>query len=87
MAKYAEGDQLWWFIAGNLCQSPADYFMGGREIVFVARTARIPVRAEEYLSLIYGDWRTPRRDYVAHRDKGTVLRLGDIRAGDPRHGT
>ena len=81
VAKYADGDQLWWVVDGNLCRAPAAYFAGRREITFAGRAARIPAEAEAYLSLIYGDWRTPRRDYVAHRDDGSALRLDPAEAG------
>jgi hypothetical protein len=81
VAKYADGDRLWWFVDGNLCHAPAAYFTGRREIAFADRAALIPAQAEAYLSLIYGDWQTPRRDYVAHRDDGTALRLEDIDDG------
>jgi len=72
-AKHAAGDHLWWFLDGNLCRAPRAFFEGRREIAFEGRAARIPAAAEDYLALIYGDWRTPRRDYVAHRDDGTAL--------------
>ena len=91
-AKFPDGDHLWWFLDGNLCRAPRAFFEGRRELAFEGRAARIPAAAEDYLALIYGDWRTPRRDYVAHRDDGTALRGGAAGAGatgtsdDPRHG-
>ena len=86
VAKYADGDHLWWFCGRMLCRAPAAYFAGRREIAFAGRAARIPAEAEAYLSLIYGDWRTPRRDYVAHRDDGSALRLDSPGSVGPRHG-
>jgi len=86
VAKYADGDYLRWYSGHLPCRAPATYFAGRREIAVAGRMARIPAEAEAYLSLIYGDWRTPRRDYVAHRDDGSALRLGDIRPDNPRGG-
>jgi len=85
VAKYADDDHLWWYCGHQPCRAPAAYFAGRREIAFAGRATRIPTDAEAYLSLIYGDWRTPRRDYVTHRDDGSMLRLDT--AGPDRAGT
>lgn len=53
---------------------PKNYFMNLSTIKFYGMEFRIPARAEEYLTCIYGkDWCIPNKDYVYYRDIKTKL--------------
>lgn len=54
---------------------PKKYFMNLSTIKFYGMEFRIPSRAEEYLSCIYGkEWKIPKKDYVYYRDMITIVK-------------
>lgn len=66
--KRVKGETAWWTRAGRFRALPARHYQQTDAVTFHGREYRIPSDVEAYLTLRYGDWRTPRHraDYNAH---------------------
>jgi hypothetical protein len=71
--RYRYRDCHWWSTNGYVCRAAAHYFEGYETVAFADRSVRIPRNYEQYLSEIYGDWRTPNPWFCA-ADDGTIVR-------------
>jgi len=53
----------WWMLASRGMTAPAAHLAQLDSLDFHGAVLPIPSRAEDYLSAMYGDWRTPKRDW------------------------
>jgi tRNA uridine 5-carbamoylmethylation protein Kti12 len=42
-------------------------------VEYFGRRLKVPAFYKDYLATIYGDWRTPRKDYKPQSDDGTII--------------
>lgn len=72
---YKYQDAYWWEMARKVCKVSAEYFDRHAILEYAGREVRVPYRYEEYLSRLYGEWRTPDRSF--HHDQfGTIVSAG-----------
>ena len=76
---YPHGDHYWWEMAKRVCRAPRMYFEQRGTIVYAGREVKVPHDYENYLTLTYGDWRTPRKEFP-HGEFGVIA----PNARDPR---
>jgi lipopolysaccharide cholinephosphotransferase len=72
--RYPYGDFHWWSTCGYVCRAATRYFAGGETIEFANRSVRVPQNYEQYLTEVYGDWRTPNPQHRA-ADDGVIVRV------------
>lgn len=72
--RYPHGDFHWWSTSGYVCRAAKRYFAGCETIEFAKRSVRVPRNYEQYLTEVYGDWRTPNPQHRA-ADDGTIVRV------------
>jgi len=65
-----------WVDSGVLKQVDAKYFDTQEYIKWEGRTIPVPAHTEEYLSLRYGDWRVPSKNYIAGLHDGAIAERG-----------
>jgi len=69
---YRHQDAYWWEMAKKICQVEAVHFDNHEYVEFSGRKVRVPKRYEDYLTRLYGDWKTP--DSTFHHDQfGTIV--------------
>jgi hypothetical protein len=61
--KYAQDGTSWWMLASRGMTAPATHLAQLGTVAFHGAVLPIPSRAEDYLTAMYGDWRTPKRDW------------------------
>ena len=73
--KYKLDNEYYWYMLGLHKISKADqkYFDNYEEIEYEGRKVKVPAHYDEFLTLKYGDWRTPNRDYDGNKDDGTTI--------------
>lgn len=73
--KYKHGNEYFWYMLGLRKISKVDekYFDGYEEVDYEGRKVKVPAHYEDYLTLKYGDWKTPNRDYDGKTDDGTTI--------------
>jgi len=74
--KYQVGQDVFWTAKKKIMRAPARFYQGCGWISFHDRKLAIPLAHEEYLSLKYGDWRTPVKQWNCAENEGTVV--GDL---------
>ncbi|MCJ7801648.1 MAG: LicD family protein [Candidatus Marinimicrobia bacterium] len=73
---YKVSDKYRWVDSGVLKQADAKYFDTQDIIEWEGRKIPIPAHAEEYLSLRYGNWRIPSKNYIAGLHDGAIAERG-----------
>ncbi|MCB1870375.1 MAG: LicD family protein [Gammaproteobacteria bacterium] len=68
---YRHQDAYWWEMAKKVCKTEAVYFDTHTYLEFGGRQVRVPNQYEEYLTLLYGDWKTPDRGF--HHDQFSII--------------
>jgi phosphorylcholine metabolism protein LicD len=71
--KYRWNDAYYWSAMGMICKADARFFNSHGEVEYMGRRLKVPAFHEEYLAKIYGDWRTPDRNYNPKKDDGTII--------------
>jgi len=71
--KYRVDDAYYWSSAKMICSSDAEHFDGYEQLEYRGRRLKVPVRYADYLTLVYGDWRTPMREFNAAADDGSIV--------------
>ena len=69
---YPHGDYYWWEMAKRVCRAPRAFFEQRATIMYAGRHIKVPHDYENYLTLTYGDWRTPRKVFP-HGEFGVVV--------------
>ena len=73
---YHHGDSYYWAVANKVCRVPRKYFDTAGYLDYHGRRVRIPQALNEYLTLNYGDWRTPKPNFH-HNELGTIVQRGN----------
>jgi len=73
---YKVNDKYRWVDSGVLKQVAAKFFDTKDYINWEGRKIPIPAHTEEYLSLRYGNWRTPNKNYIAGLHDGAIAERG-----------
>ena len=71
--KYRWKDAYYWSSMRMISKADARYFDRYEELDYFGRRVKVPASYQEYLTQIYGDWRTPRRDYKPQTEDGTII--------------
>jgi phosphorylcholine metabolism protein LicD len=71
--KYRVDDAYYWSSAKMICRSDAVHFDGYELLDYRGRPVKVPLRWAAYLTLVYGDWRTPIREFNAAADDGSIV--------------
>jgi phosphorylcholine metabolism protein LicD len=80
VVHYRDSERCLWACWDLVFSAPAHHFDGAEGVLFRGRRLPAPRQYDEYLSLIYGDWRTPSPEYDARRDDGSqVWEVGEGR--------
>ena len=74
--KYRADGHVWWQAEEKIMRVPEDLYAAHDALPWRGATLRAPRDHARYLSLKYGDWRTPVKDWQAGRDEKTVV--GDV---------
>ncbi len=72
--KYPHGEHTWWAALGKVCRVERSFFDGHDILRYAGREVRVPRDYRRYLEILYGDWRTPVREFNAATDDGSILR-------------
>jgi hypothetical protein len=72
--KYPHGDSHWWALKGEICRADKRFLESLDEVDYAGRKVKVPKDYEKYLEYIYGDWRTPNRDFKTRDDDGSIVR-------------
>ena len=63
--KYAHEGALCWFSDGKINRVSPEFLEDGfKKIDFCGISCTIPVAYDKYLTLLYGDWKTPQKEWV-----------------------
>ncbi len=73
---YKVSNKYRWIDSGVLKQANAKFFDTQDIIEWEGRKIPIPAHAEEYLSLRYGNWRIPSKNYIAGLHDGAIAERG-----------
>ena len=73
---YKVNDKYRWVDSGVLKHVDVKYFDNQEYIEWEGRSIPIPAHTEEYLSLRYGDWRVPNKNYIAGLHDGAIAERG-----------
>jgi phosphorylcholine metabolism protein LicD len=73
---YKVNDKYRWVDSGVLKQVDAKYFDTQDYINWEGRKIPIPAHTEEYLSLRYGNWQIPSKNYIAGLHDGAIVERG-----------
>lgn len=76
---HQHGDSYYWAVANKVCRVPRKYFDTATYLEYHGRRVRVPHALNEYLTLNYGDWRTPKPDFH-HNELGTIVQRGTTSA-------
>ncbi|MCP5416509.1 MAG: LicD family protein [Chromatiaceae bacterium] len=69
---HRHAEAYWWEMAKKVCTVEACFFDKHEYLEYGNRQVRVPYRHEEYLTRLYGDWKTPDRNF--HHDQfGTIV--------------
>ena len=71
--KYRWKEDYYWTSMRMISRAEARYFDHYEEIDYFGRRLKVPAHYQDYLSKIYGDWRTPRQDYKPQTEDGTII--------------
>jgi lipopolysaccharide cholinephosphotransferase len=71
--KYRVGDVYYWSSAKMICKADAEHFDGYELLEYRGTRLKVPARYADYLTLVYGDWRTPVRRFNASADDGSII--------------
>ena len=84
--KYKADQHYYWFMLGTgmNCRVDEKYFDHYEEIEFAERKVKVPAYYDQYLTLKYGNWHVPQKDYDGHVSDGTAIGKGSefVRASD-----
>jgi len=72
--KYPHGDGRFWSFLGKISRADRAHFDRLETVEYAGRPVKVPADYEPYLATMYGDWRTPRRDYDTLEDDGMIIR-------------
>ena len=73
---YRVGDSFRWIDSGALKEVPKRFHDQSDAITWEGRTVYIPARAEEYLSIRYGNWKVPDRAFDSGNQDGSIAEKG-----------
>ncbi len=63
--KYRFEENSYWLAYGKVCKNPVDISKEGtKQIDFYGISCSVPVNYEVYLESMYGEWKTPNKDWV-----------------------
>jgi phosphorylcholine metabolism protein LicD len=63
--KYSHGDKLYWMAEGKINQIDTSFLKEGfKKINFYGISCTIPVAYDTYLTALYGDWKTPQKEWI-----------------------
>lgn len=71
--RYRHGEHVWWANLGKINRVERKYFDGYDRLDFHGRKVRAPHDHEQFLALVFGDWRTPDRSFQASVQDGTIV--------------
>lgn len=71
--KYPWQGAYYWSSMRMISKADARYFDNWEEVEYFGRRLKVPAFYKDYLATIYGDWRTPRKDYKPQSDDGTMI--------------
>lgn len=76
--KYNKDDKTYWSFGGCVCQAPRHHHEGYDTVNYGGQPLKIPKDHPSYLSILYGDWKTPKKDWRGSRDDQSIIRkLGE----------
>ena len=73
---YKVDSKFRWVDSGVLKQVDSKYYDTQKYIEWEGRKVPIPAYTEEYLSLRYGDWKVPNKNYIAGLHDGAIAERG-----------
>ena len=73
---YKVNDKYRWVDSGVLKQVDGKFFDRQELVEWEGRKIPVPAHAEEYLSLRYGDWKVPNKNYIAGLHDGAIAERG-----------
>ncbi len=71
--KYLADGHVWWQAEEKVMRVPAMLYAAHDVIPWRGGTLRAPADHQRYLTLKYGDWRRPVREWKAGRDEKTIV--------------
>lgn len=74
--KYKVNDKYQWIDSGALKHIECKYYDNLDSVQWMGRTIPIPSHTDEYLSIRYGDWQTPIKDFDPSREDGAIAEKG-----------
>ncbi|MCP3985859.1 MAG: hypothetical protein GY723_15865 [bacterium] len=76
---YPHAEHYWWSALNSVRRVPREYLDSYDVVQFAGRPIRVPHRHEEFLAMIFGDWRTPDPVFDSSVQDGTIVRpLGSL---------
>lgn len=71
--KYSENGKTYWQASSKVMSVPSHHYASYEEIEFMGVKLKVPNNVEDYLTLKYGDWKVPIREWKCSKDEGTIV--------------
>ncbi len=74
--KYSDEKHIYWAANKKVMKAPKSHYNAYDVVTFLGYPFKVPSDPEAYLTLKYGDWKTPVKEWCCAKDEGSVV--GDI---------
>lgn len=71
--KYNDSEATYWEASSKVMSVPNHHYESYDEIEFMGVKFKTPNNMEEYLTLKYGDWKVPVKEWKCGKDEGTII--------------
>ena len=71
--KFEKDEEVFWVAKRKIMKVPAHHYKGFDTIEYNGRLYRTPVNYDEYLTLKYGDWKIPVKEWNCGIDEKTIV--------------
>lgn len=71
--KYSDSENTYWQASSKVMSVPRCHYESHDNVSFMGVELKTPNKVEEYLTLKYGDWKVPVKEWKCSSDEGTII--------------
>ncbi|MEZ4856429.1 MAG: LicD family protein [Gelidibacter sp.] len=72
--KYSDNENVYWRVSDKIMAAPKTIYEAYKSLTFLGHNYSIPEKTDDYLTLKYGDWKTPVKEWDAAKNEKTIIR-------------